>query len=248
MRQTENRHDRIADELLGPAAEGQQLLSRRAEELPEDLARPLGIQPAAEARRVDDVGKQDGHHLPFLGADKRPDGRAAVGAEPGAAWKGAAADLASHHHTSRICWSTVNASKTDLLSRVPLFSQLSKRELDFVASRCDEVDSPAGQVLTTQGRLGDSFYVLLDGEADVKIDDAPRRVLKTGDFFGEISMLDRGLATATVTTTTDARLLVMSHAQFRDAIKSSDGLLVKVLAAMGERLRADMAAKGRARS
>lgn len=134
-------------------------------------------------------------------------------------------------------------TKTELLGRVPLFAQLSKRELEFVASRCDEVDAPGGQVLTTQGRLGDSFYVLLAGEADVEIDGAPRRTLKTGDFFGEISMLDRGLATATVTTRTDARLLVMSHMQFRDAIKASDGLLVKVLAAMGERLRADMQAK-----
>lgn len=134
-------------------------------------------------------------------------------------------------------------TKTELLGRVPLFAQLSKRELEFVASRCDEVDAPAGQTLTTQGRLGDSFYVLLDGEADVTIDEAKRRTLKTGDFFGEISMLDRGLATATVTTRTDARLLVMSHMQFRDAIKASDGLLVKVLAAMGERLRADMQAK-----
>jgi CRP-like cAMP-binding protein len=67
--------------------------------------------------------------------------------------------------------------------------------------------------------------------------------LKKGDFFGEISMLDRGLASATVTTTKDARLLVMSHAQFRDAVKASDPLLVKVLAAMGERLRADMHAR-----
>ena len=55
-------------------------------------------------------------------------------------------------------------------------------------------------------------------------------------------MLDRGLASATVTAKTDARLLVMSHAQFRDAIKASDELLVRVLAAMGERLRADMMA------
>jgi CRP-like cAMP-binding protein len=71
--------------------------------------------------------------------------------------------------------------------------------------------------------------------------------MKTGDFFGEISMLDRGLATATVTTKSDARLLVMSHAQFRDAIKASDSLLKKVLAAVGERLRADMLAKDQAR-
>jgi CRP-like cAMP-binding protein len=137
--------------------------------------------------------------------------------------------------------------KTKALSQVPLFAQLSKRELEFVASRADEVDARAGKRLTTQGRPGDSFYILLDGEAYVEIDGKPRRVMKTGDFFGEISMLDRGLATATVTTKSDSRLLVMSHAQFRDAIKASDSLLKKVLAAVGERLRADMMAKDQAR-
>ncbi len=132
--------------------------------------------------------------------------------------------------------------KTEALGQVPLFSHLSHRELEFVASRTDEVDAPAGKRLTTQGHPGDTFYVLLDGKAEVEIDGKPRRILKAGDFFGEISMLDRGLGTATITTTTDARLLVMSHAQFRDAIKANDSLLVKVLAAMGERLRADLAA------
>jgi CRP-like cAMP-binding protein len=136
-------------------------------------------------------------------------------------------------------------SKTQALSRVPLFSQLSKSELEFVASRADEVEAKAGKRLTTQGSPGDSFYILLDGDADVEVDGKPRPTLKTGDFFGEISMLDRGLASATVTTKTDARLFVMSHAQFRDAIKASDALLVKVLAAMGERLRADMQARER---
>jgi CRP-like cAMP-binding protein len=134
-------------------------------------------------------------------------------------------------------------SKTVHLSKVPLFSNLSKRELQFIASKADEVDVKAGQNLTTQGRPADTFYVLLDGEADVHIDGQPRRRLRQGDFFGEISMMDRGPATATVTTTTPAKLLVMSHAQFRDAIKASDGLLVKVLSAMGERLRADLAAR-----
>jgi CRP/FNR family cyclic AMP-dependent transcriptional regulator len=136
-------------------------------------------------------------------------------------------------------------SKTEALSRVPLFSQLTKRELEFVATRADEVSVRAGKKLTTQGRPGDSFNVLLDGEAHVDVDGKPRRTLKAGDFFGEISMLDRGLASATVTTKTDARLLVMSHAQFRDAIKASDALLMKVLAAMGERLRADLLAKSK---
>ncbi len=133
--------------------------------------------------------------------------------------------------------------KIDALSRVPLFASLSRRELEFVASRADEVDTPAGKFLTTQGEPGDTFYVLLDGEARVDIDGQLRRTLEPGDFFGEISMLDRGLGTATITTTKPSRLLVMSHAQFRDAIKANDALLIKVLAAMGERLRADIAVR-----
>ena len=138
-------------------------------------------------------------------------------------------------------------SKIQALSRVPLFAPLSKSELEFVATRTDEVDVKAGQKLTTQGRPGDTFYILLDGEAEVVVDDKPRTTLKAGDFFGEISMLDRGLASATVTTKTDARLLVMSHAQFRDAVKAREALLVRVLAAMGERLRADMQARDKPR-
>jgi len=133
--------------------------------------------------------------------------------------------------------------KIDALSKVPLFATLSKHELEFVASRADEVDAPVGKFLTTQGEPGDTFYVLLDGEARVDIDGNLRRTLVPGDFFGEISMLDRGLGTATITTTKPSRLLVMSHAQFRDAIKANDALLVKVLAAMGERLRADLAVR-----
>jgi CRP-like cAMP-binding protein len=133
--------------------------------------------------------------------------------------------------------------KVDALSKVPLFATLSKHELEFVASRADEVDAPEGKFLTTQGEPGDTFYVLLDGEARVDIDGNLRRTLVPGDFFGEISMLDRGLGTATITTTKPSRLLVMSHAQFRDAIKANDALLIKVLAAMGERLRADLAVR-----
>jgi CRP-like cAMP-binding protein len=60
-----------------------------------------------------------------------------------------------------------------------------------------------------------------------------------GDFFGEIGMLDRGPATATVVTASAVRAMVMSHSQFRDAIKSSDPLLSAVIAAMADRLRRD---------
>jgi CRP/FNR family transcriptional regulator, cyclic AMP receptor protein len=133
--------------------------------------------------------------------------------------------------------------KTQALAEVPLFAHYGIRELEFVASRSDEVDVPAGYELVRQGSPGDTFFLLLDGEAEVSVDGKSRRTLKAGDFFGEISMLDRGPATATVVSRTPARLMVMSHAQFRDAIKANDELLARVMAAMGARLRADSLAR-----
>lgn len=129
--------------------------------------------------------------------------------------------------------------KLDVLKRVPLFSHCSRSSLELVAARTDEIDVAAGRTLIKQGQPGDSFYVLLDGAAEVFVDGKQRRTMEAGDFFGEISMLDRGPATATVTVKAPARFMVMSHAQFRDAIKGNQELLTQVMAAVAERLRAD---------
>lgn len=133
----------------------------------------------------------------------------------------------------------VSDSKTARLGRVPLFAGLSQKELEFLATRTDEVSVEAGRTLIEQGRPGDTFYLLLEGEARVQVDGRDRPPLHTGSFFGEISMLDRGPATATVVTTTPARLMVLSHAQFRDAVKANEQLLNRVLSAMADRLRRD---------
>lgn len=137
-------------------------------------------------------------------------------------------------------------SKIDALGRVPLFAKCSRQELEFLVTRTDEVEAKAGRTLITEGSSGDTFYLLLEGEASVQVDGRDRPPLRAGDFFGEISMLDRGPATATVVTKTPVRLLVMSHTQFRDAIKGNDQLLSKVMAAMAERLRRDTLDPGRA--
>jgi CRP/FNR family transcriptional regulator, cyclic AMP receptor protein len=130
-------------------------------------------------------------------------------------------------------------SKAEALGRAPLFSRCSRKELEFLAGRTDEVDVKANHTLITQGRPSDTFYVLLEGEATVNVDGKPRPALHAGDFFGEIGMLDRGPATATVVTASPVRAMVMSHSQFRDAIKSSDTLLSAVIATMADRLRRD---------
>jgi len=113
------------------------------------------------------------------------------------------------------------------------------KDLKFLAAQTDEVDVAAGRELIRQGVSSDSFFLVLDGEVEIDIEGTPRAVLRQGDFFGEISMLDRGPATATAVVRTPGRMMVMSHTQFRDAIKAKEGLLSQVLAAMAARLRAN---------
>lgn len=129
--------------------------------------------------------------------------------------------------------------KVDALGHVPMFAGLSRKEREFLASQTDEVKVPAGKTLIRQGQASDAFYLLLEGEAAVEQHGRPRPALGPGSFFGEISMMDRGPATATVTATTLCRLAVMSHAQFRDAVKANDHVLLEVLRVAAERLRRD---------
>ena len=129
--------------------------------------------------------------------------------------------------------------KVDRLGRVPLFAGVSIRELEFVASRVDEVSLKPGQTLISEGQPTEAFFILERGHVQVTRGGKPVNRLGPGDFFGEIGMLDRGPATATVVTDGPVEAMVLSHTQFQDAIKANDNLALQVIAAMAKRLRAD---------
>ncbi len=135
--------------------------------------------------------------------------------------------------------SDVPDPKVDRLARVPLFSSLSKRDLEFLASRIDEVQLKPGQTLISEGQPTESFFILKSGSVQVTRGGQQVARLGSGEFFGEIGMLDRGPASATVVTDGPVEAMVLSHAQFRDAIKGNDTLAMQVIAAMAERLRAN---------
>ncbi|HET9847106.1 MAG TPA: cyclic nucleotide-binding domain-containing protein [Candidatus Dormibacteraeota bacterium] len=129
-------------------------------------------------------------------------------------------------------------SKVDRLANVPLFARSSKRDLEFLASEVDEVSLPAGRTLITEGQPTESFFILTKGSVQIIRQGKPVAKLGPGDFFGEVGMLSRGPAVATAVTDGPVDALVLSHAQFRDAIKSKPELAMEVIAAMAERLRA----------
>jgi CRP/FNR family transcriptional regulator, cyclic AMP receptor protein len=135
--------------------------------------------------------------------------------------------------------SLVPDPKIDRLARVPLFKGLSKRDLEFLASRVDELSLKPGQTVIREGQPTEAFFILESGKVNVTRAGKPAVQLGPGEFFGEIGMLDQGPATATVVTDGPVDAIVLSHTQFRDAIKANDGLAMQVIAAMAQRLRAN---------
>ena len=115
----------------------------------------------------------------------------------------------------------------------------SKEELAAVASVADETDLPAGKELTTQGRPGREFLVLIEGEAEVRQNGRKLRTLTNGDFFGEIALVTNRPRTATVVATTPVRVLVITDRSFRSLLERSPTIQSKVLQALAERVAGD---------
>ena len=132
--------------------------------------------------------------------------------------------------------------KVRALKNVPLFADCSRARLGALAAEMDEIVVGAGSVLVRQGRPGHSFYIIVKGEAEATSGGQALAKFGPGDFFGEISMIDRDPAVATVVATTECAVLVLSHEQFRRVLKADPDLEVTVTRTMRERLRANQEA------
>ena len=121
------------------------------------------------------------------------------------------------------------------LKAVPFFSDLGKKELAALAQQTDEIDVPAGKVLTRQGDIGHEFFVIETGTADVEQDGERINQLGPGDFFGELALLEEGRWTATVTATSPMDLIVMTRSSFRALDRSMPAVHARVSEAIAKR-------------
>jgi CRP-like cAMP-binding protein len=96
------------------------------------------------------------------------------------------------------------------LKAVQFFSSMSDEDLAAVAQQTDEMSVAAGTVLAREGDLGDQFFVIESGTAEVTRGDAPVAKLGAGDFFGEIALIREERRTATVTATSPMVLIAMT--------------------------------------
>jgi CRP-like cAMP-binding protein len=130
--------------------------------------------------------------------------------------------------------------KVELISRVPLFSKCSKRDLQQIASVADEVELPEGKQLTREGDRGREFFVILDGAADVRRNGRRVNSLGQGDFLGEIALVSKAPRTATVTTTKPTRALVITDQAFGALLRKSPQIQAGIVEALADRLAPEL--------
>ena len=131
------------------------------------------------------------------------------------------------------------ARRDDVLSyltKVPLFSACSKKDLATVSKHSEHLTLPAGTQMTTEGRVGYEFYVIIDGKATVARGGKQVAVLGPGDSFGELSLLDRAPRNATVTAETDVDVLILGQREFSALLDLVPTMAHKLLIGLARRI------------
>lgn len=122
------------------------------------------------------------------------------------------------------------ANLADDLKRVPLFSDLSQRQLKRLARDFKEREFRPGATMVQQDHMsGVDFFVIAEGEASVAIDGKEVRRLGPGDHFGELALISSDVRAATVTAEVPLRCLVMASWHFRRFIKENPDVSWKLL-------------------
>ena len=131
-------------------------------------------------------------------------------------------------------------AKVELLRRAPLFDGCSKRQLADIARITDEIELADGATLTREGRPPGQFYVLVDGRVAVSKRGRKIRIKGGSEFFGEIGLLTRAPANATVVTTAPSRALVITGHDFRALLSQSPAIQLRILRSLAERMAPDL--------
>ena len=126
------------------------------------------------------------------------------------------------------------STSADDLKRVPLFSDLSQRQLRRLAKDFRDRPVAAGSLLTKQGEMsGVAFFVIAEGEAAVLVDGKRVRTIGPGDHFGELGMIIERERTATVEALTPMRCHTIQFWRFRAFAKKNPDVTWKLLQHVG---------------
>lgn len=136
--------------------------------------------------------------------------------------------------------------KLSVIASSPLFEMLSPAELERLAELARVRRFVAGEVVFEEGDLGDSLFVIVDGQVEVVRRGAdgevrPLTVLGSPEFFGEMGLIDKDYRSATVRAKTEANLLQLTAQDLR-AFRQAHGdgftfVVVNIARSLAARLR-----------
>jgi len=125
----------------------------------------------------------------------------------------------------------------DSLQAVPLFADLSRRDLKRLAASMKERSFAPGDELVAEGKGGVAFFVLLEGSARVSQGGEDRGRLTAGEYFGEMALIDGDLRLASVHAEEDLRCATMTQWNFRPFVRDHPDVAWALLTAMVKRVR-----------
>ena len=129
-----------------------------------------------------------------------------------------------------------------LLRKVTIFSELPESILHDLAGRMRPRTADAGSVIVSQEEPGDSLFVLASGKVKVVLYGETGReiilsILREGEFFGEMSLLDRQPRSANVVAIEKSEVLSLDRDAFQTHINQHPTTAMAILAEMSRRLR-----------
>lgn len=130
-----------------------------------------------------------------------------------------------------------NVKLDNVLAAVPLFDGLKPRHLKRLAHVAEVADYMAEHTIVREGDAGDAFYVVLAGQAKVTTNGKLINRVLPGDHFGEISLLDGDVRTATVSSETPMTLLMLSRAKFLKVVRDEPEMAMNLLASLAKQVR-----------
>jgi MFS family permease len=129
--------------------------------------------------------------------------------------------LVAYRRLAAIDRAVAPAPELELIERVPMFAPLSVAAKERVAANLVPMSVDAGQVVIRAGEVGDSFYIVGDGELDISAKGV-HTAAHQADYFGEIALLRDVPRTATVKALVDTRLYALQRADFLAAVTGHD--------------------------